>query len=227
MMIKICVLDPHEISRNGISLLLDQQPNFLVTAKHSRPSSLLEQLPDMNCDILIITTLFDDVNNKPLLHRLLHIKPLQKIIFIAIKGNRQYAQQLAALGQPVYSIDEPIENLIMLINHVHGNAKIRTTTANLTQTKNTFPLMIAESDPRRILTKREMEILHLIYLQYSNIDIAQQLYLSISTVETHRKNIIRKLGANNTVGIIKYVVNNNLFPEITNMNKYVSEAGVR
>ena len=61
-----------------------------------------------------------------------------------------------------------------------------------------------------ILSKREIEILKLICKEFSNAEIAEKLFLSISTVETHRKNLIAKLGVNNTVGLVKFAIKNNI-----------------
>ena len=62
----------------------------------------------------------------------------------------------------------------------------------------------------RLLTDREREILQLIAKEYTNKDIAEELFISERTVETHRKNIFRKTGTNNLVGLIKFAYANNL-----------------
>ena len=61
-----------------------------------------------------------------------------------------------------------------------------------------------------ILSRREIEVLRLVCKEYSNAEIAQQLFLSVSTIETHRKNLISKLGVQNTVGLVKFALRNNL-----------------
>ena len=62
----------------------------------------------------------------------------------------------------------------------------------------------------RLLTDREREILNLISKEYSNKEIAEKLFISERTVETHRKNIFRKTGTNSLVGLIKFAYANNL-----------------
>ncbi|MES1160436.1 MAG: LuxR C-terminal-related transcriptional regulator, partial [Bacteroidota bacterium] len=61
-----------------------------------------------------------------------------------------------------------------------------------------------------ILSRRELEVLKLICREYSNAEIAEKLFLSVSTVETHRKNLIAKLGVNNTVGLVKFALRHKL-----------------
>ncbi|MEQ8714363.1 MAG: response regulator transcription factor, partial [Cyclobacteriaceae bacterium] len=66
------------------------------------------------------------------------------------------------------------------------------------------------SDEQRLLTEREREILKLIAKEYTNKDIAESLFISERTVETHRKNIFRKTKTNSLVGLIKFAYANNL-----------------
>ncbi|KAJ1444188.1 hypothetical protein B484DRAFT_321072 [Ochromonadaceae sp. CCMP2298] len=63
---------------------------------------------------------------------------------------------------------------------------------------------------QRLLTDREREILKLIAREFTNRDMAEELFISERTVETHRKNIFRKTGTNNLVGLIKFAYANNL-----------------
>jgi DNA-binding NarL/FixJ family response regulator len=71
-------------------------------------------------------------------------------------------------------------------------------------------ITINDIKPGEILSKREIEILQLVCKEYSNSEIADKLFLSISTVETHRKNLIAKLGVSNTVGLVKFALKNKL-----------------
>jgi two-component system, NarL family, response regulator NreC len=74
-------------------------------------------------------------------------------------------------------------------------------------------ILIDDRKVKDILTKREMEILQLVCKEYSNAEIADKLFLSVGTVETHRKNLIAKLGVSNTVGLVKYAFRHNLIED--------------
>ena len=60
------------------------------------------------------------------------------------------------------------------------------------------------------LTKRELEVLKLIAGEYSNPEIAEKLFISIRTVDTHRRNLLEKLGVKNTAGLVKYAIKHGL-----------------
>jgi DNA-binding NarL/FixJ family response regulator len=64
-----------------------------------------------------------------------------------------------------------------------------------------------------VLTERELEILKLISLEYSGKEIGEELFISANTVESHRKNLIKKLNVKNTIGLVKYAIKNNLIKQ--------------
>jgi DNA-binding CsgD family transcriptional regulator len=63
------------------------------------------------------------------------------------------------------------------------------------------------------LTPREIEVLELIAQEFSNQEIADRLFISIRTVDTHRRNMLEKLGVRNTAGLVRYAIKNGLLKE--------------
>jgi DNA-binding NarL/FixJ family response regulator len=95
---------------------------------------------------------------------------------------------------------------------VQGGKKYFSREINILDTDQDFRNTVTIEDRKvdEILSKREIEVLTLICKEYSNSEIAKKLFLSVSTVETHRKNLIAKLGVNNTVGLVKFALKNKL-----------------
>ena len=79
-----------------------------------------------------------------------------------------------------------------------------------TATKDNLKLNKQKPTINSLLTERELEIITLIALEYSGKEISEQLFISTNTVETHRKNIIKKLNAKNTISLVKFAIKNNL-----------------
>ena len=77
-------------------------------------------------------------------------------------------------------------------------------------TKNNSKLNKSNLNPDYQLTSREIEIITLIALEFSGKEISDQLFISANTVETHRKNIMKKLQAKNTISLVKFALKNNL-----------------
>lgn len=105
-----------------------------------------------------------------------------------------------------------IEELVKALNTVAEGKKYFSKEINIIDTDQDFRNTVTIEDKKvdEILSKREIEVLTLICKEYSNSEIAEKLFLSVSTVETHRKNLIAKLGVNNTVGLVKFALRNNL-----------------
>ena len=111
-----------------------------------------------------------------------------------------------------YQVWTPIEELIQAITAVSEGGTFFTKEidilAKMDDARNTVIIDSRKVDD--ILTKREQEILQLVCKEFSNAEIAEKLFLSVGTVETHRKRIIAKLGVNNTVGLVKFAVRHGL-----------------
>jgi DNA-binding NarL/FixJ family response regulator len=212
-MIKICIVDPHEISRRGLALLLGEQEGFQVVGMYSCPESMQQHLGTQEFDVLITTPFPGDSHRQEVQQQIQFINALQKTICISLKGGRDYARVLSSQYPAIFWLDESVDILITMIRSVFYKQPIHLNATTLRHNKDIFPLSVTETNLTRILTRREMEILYFIYRQQPNNKIAKLLFISEATVETHRKNIIHKLGAYNTVGVIKYVVKNELFPD--------------
>ena len=105
-----------------------------------------------------------------------------------------------------------IEELKTALKAVANGGTYFSKQINITDAESDFRNTITIDDNLvgEVLSKREIEILKLICKEFSNAEIAKKLFLSVSTVETHRKNLIAKLGVNNTVGLVKFAIKNNL-----------------
>jgi len=109
-----------------------------------------------------------------------------------------YAADVAELTKALEAVGEGKKYFSKEINILDTNQDFRNT------------VTIEDKKVDEILSKREIEVLTLICKEYSNSEIAKKLFLSVSTVETHRKNLIAKLGVNNTVGLVKFALKNKL-----------------
>jgi DNA-binding NarL/FixJ family response regulator len=75
---------------------------------------------------------------------------------------------------------------------------------------NDFSENNSSEEPKAHITKRELEILQLVVKEFTTKEISEQLTISINTIDTHRKNIMKKLKVKNTIGLVKYAIRNDL-----------------
>lgn len=212
-MIKVFVTDDHELYMEGLCLLLGKQPDMIVSGCCLNGKSLLEKLPSIEIDVLLLDVNLPDMEEEVLLQQIRRIKPELKVLYLTMMRGTRYIHKLTKYGLQGYLLKNAgIEELKLAITTVAAGGQYFSKEINITDADSDFrnTITIEDKQVTEILSKREIEILKLICKEFSNAEIAEKLFLSISTVETHRKNLIAKLGVNNTVGLVKFALRNNM-----------------
>jgi len=211
-MIKVFIVEDHEMYVEGLALLLKKQQDIDVAGTASNGATLLEKLPELEVDILLLDVHLPDINEEDLLKKIRAIKPSQKIIYLTLMRGTRYIHKLVRHNIQGYILKSaPFEELLGSIQEVYkGGTYFSKEIDILSENDFRSTLTLEEKKVTEILSKREVEILVLICKEFRNAAIAERLFLSISTIETHRKNIIAKLGVNNTVGLVRFALKNKL-----------------
>lgn len=212
-MTKVFVTDDHELYLEGLCLLLKKQEGVEVVGSSLNAKDLLAKLPSLSIDILLLDVHLPDMEEEELLRRIREIKPEQKVLYLTMMRGTRYIHRLVKYGVQGYLLKNAgIEELKTAIHTIRGGGTYYSKEINIIDSAGDFrnTITIEDKQVNEILSKREIEILRLICKEFSNQEIAEKLFLSISTVETHRKNLIAKLGVNNTVGLVKFAIKNNL-----------------
>jgi DNA-binding NarL/FixJ family response regulator len=212
-MIKVLITDDHELYTEGLVLLLNKQPGINVTAAVGTGKALLGVLPGTDADVLLLDLYLPDADPEQLLMQIRNLRPELKIIYLTMIRGTRYVHKLTKHNIQGYLLKSTtIEELTLAINRVCSGKTWFSKEINVQDQANELRQMINIHDNKasEILTPREIQILELICKEYSNAEIAAKLFLSISTIETHRKKIIAKLGVNNTVGLVKFALKNNI-----------------
>lgn len=211
-MISIYITEDHELYLEGLALLLKKQGTINVIGTSRNGTDLLSRLPFTDIDILLLDVHLPDINEETLIKSIREIQPGLKIIYLTMmRGTRNVHKLLKHTIQGYILKNAPLEELLKAIYVVNNGGTYFTREIDIRR-ENDFlnDISLEEKNVEEILSKREVEILILVCKEYSNIQIAEKLFLSVSTVETHRKNLIARLGVNNTVGLVKYALRNNL-----------------
>ena len=211
-MISVYIIEDHEMYGEGLALLLKKQEDIEVAGTASNGTTLLEQLPLLDVDILLLDVHLPDFNEEELLKKIRAVKPAQKVIYLTLMRGTRYVHKLLRHNIQGYVLkNAPFEELLKTIREVYnGGTWFSKEIDILSEDDFRATLTLEEKKVVDILSKREIEILTLICKEFSNIEIAGKLFLSVSTIETHRKNIIAKLGVNNTVGLVRFALKNKL-----------------
>jgi two-component system, NarL family, response regulator NreC len=212
-MIRVFITDDHEMYLEGLSLLLQKQSTLEVIGTSTTAARLLQSLPDLSPDdILLLDVNLPDMEEEELVRQIRALRPKQKIIYLTLIRGTRYVHKLLKYQVQGYILkNASVDELLNAINTVgNGGTYFSKEIDILSNSDFRNTLTVEDKQVTEILSKREVEVLKLVCKEFSNAEIAQKLFLSISTVETHRKNLIAKLGVQNTVGLVKFAIRNNL-----------------
>jgi two-component system response regulator NreC len=212
-MIRVFITDDHEMYLEGLALLLGKQDEIKVVGTASSGKRLLEQLPTLETDILLLDVYLPDITDEDLLQCIRAVRPDLKIIYLTLLRGTRFIHKLVKHNIQGYILkNAALKELMNALQEVFRGHSYFSKDIHIGEREEDFRSTIIIDDKQidEILSRRELEVLKLICREFSNAEIAEKLYLSVSTVETHRKNLIAKLGVNNTVGLVKFAVKNKL-----------------
>jgi two-component system response regulator NreC len=212
-MIRVFITDDHEIYLEGLALLLGKQEGIEVVGTALSGKDLLSKVRDIQTDVLLLDVYLPDIGEEELLQSIRASRPDLKIIYLTLLRGTRYIHKLTRHNIQGYVLKNVLlEELMTALQTVHDGSSYFSKDINIGDREEDFRNTITIEDKQidEILSRRELEVLKLICREYSNAEIADKLFLSVSTVETHRKNLIAKLGVNNTVGLVKFALRNKL-----------------
>lgn len=208
--IKILIADDHYLVREGIKLMLDHTKNIKVVADFQNGKEVINFLEkDNNIDIILM-----DIN-MPLLNgieasRIIKEKYNEiKIIAITMHNEQSFIIDMFNSGVDGYVLKESgIEDLLEAIETVAQGKNYFTNDVSV-KLINNF-VNPKEEQQRKLISPKETEIIKLVALGKTNNQIGEILSVSSRTVESHRRNILRKLNLKNTAEMINYAIKEEL-----------------
>jgi len=212
-MIRVFITDDHEIYLEGLALLLGKQDGIEVIGTATSGKELLHQVQDLQTDVLLLDVYLPDLGEEEILQQIRAIRPELRIIYLTLLRGTRYIHKLSKYNIQGYVLkNASLDELLLALKTVQDGGSYFSKDIHIGDRDEDFRNTITIEDKQidEILSRRELEVLRLICKEYSNAEIADKLFLSVSTVETHRKNLIAKLGVNNTVGLVKFALRNNL-----------------
>lgn len=211
--IKIILVDDQELLLKGMAAILNAQPDFEVVESVSNETRLIEIInSDERIDVLILDVNLNDNDPEILLQIIRSIRPQLPILYLTIMRGIRMFHRLEKYGIQGYILKDIAYNqLFEAIRVVNENGTYFSEDISLNFEKDqSITEKSFVSVQKNILSPRELEILQLVCKEYSSADVAKRLFISTKTVDTHRQNLMIKLGVNNTVGLVKYAIKNNL-----------------
>jgi len=202
---RIMLVDDHKILLDGIKQLLMAEPDLEVIAEATDARMGMNLLSYLQVDILVTDLSLPDVTHTSFIVDVRKKFPELKILVLSMHDESELLRDVIKTGVNGYVLkSNSREELVKAIrNVIQGEYYVSPDVS----------LKLMEQEQRKnnsVLTDREIEIVKLISKEYSNKQIADALFISERTVESHRKNIFRKSETHTVVGLIKYAMQHKL-----------------
>ncbi len=212
-MVRILLADDHEIVRRGLKALLQERPEWEVCGEAANGRDAIELAARFQPEIAIVDLMMPDLNGLETTRQIRKVSPRTQVLVFTMHQNESLVHDVLEAGARGYLLKTDAERHVI------------TAVETLLRRQPFFSAQISETvldgflrlgrqgggnAAAARLTPREREVVQLLSEGHRNKKIAQKLGISIKTVETHRTTLMRKLGVNSIVELVRYAVRNHL-----------------
>jgi DNA-binding NarL/FixJ family response regulator len=207
---RILIADDHEIVRRGIRALIETHPGWEVCAEAVDGKDTIQKVEQLKPDLIALDIGMPNLNGLDAAREILRANPKAKVLFLTIYDTDQAAKtafQLGAKGLILKS--DAGRELVGAIEQIQRNSTYFSPRLNQAGLGSDLRGSRRSLD-KETLTPRESQVIKLLAEGKSTKDVAVLLQLSVKTAETHRSNIMSKLGLHSVSELVLYAVRNNI-----------------
>lgn len=210
--IKVLIVDDHQIVRDGIRSLLKDNSDYEVIGEAKNGEEALIVIKSRQPDIVIMDINMPVMNGIECTKIIMEEYDRIRVLVLSMHNEDIYLRKMLEAGASGYILkssgkDEMLKALERIVTgHLYFSEAVTMSFMSELgkETDNNDKLNIP-------LTEREIEVLELIIQEHTNQEIAEKLFISIRTVDSHRRNLIEKTGSRNIAGLVKFAIENKLF----------------
>ena len=208
---RLMLADDHQMFREALRILLEKQTGYEVVAETGDGLKVMSLVHEMKPDIVCMDIDMPGLNGIELTRQITMTLPSARVVALSTYCDRRYVANMMSAGALAYvTKTEAGSELVRAIESVSRNRSYLCADA----TDALRESMSGQSDqspaPEPKLGAREVEVLKLVAVGLTSAQIAEKLAIASSTVEVHRRNIMRKLSVDNAVGLTRYAIRNGL-----------------
>lgn len=207
-MLRLFIVDDHAVLRRGLRALFQQEASLTVVGEAENGEQLLERLPATPCDVVLLDLHMPGLDGLATTKRLRAEFPDVQVLVLSMVDNERAIGQVLAAGALGYILKNagPDEILVAVRTVAAGRRFLCSELGLAMLDKVLVSTPEAPVKSTNVLSGRELEILRLVADGLTTAQIADKLFTSPRTVETHRQNIMEKIGAKNTAALVKLAV---------------------
>jgi DNA-binding NarL/FixJ family response regulator len=207
-LIRILIADDHGIVRSGLRMLIDRQADMSVVAEAKDGIDALEMAQAEHPDVAVLDVSMPRMTGLQAAREIRSHSPATRVLMLSMHDDERYFFEGLEAGASGYVLKRAADT--DLIDAVRTVAAGRTFLSDEAQASLMREWQEGRSKPESPLTPRELEVVKLIAEAFTNKQIAETLKLSEKTVESHRSNLLTKLGMRDRVELVRYAIKSGL-----------------
>lgn len=219
-LIRVVLVDDHEVLRAGLRMLLESQPDIVVVGEASSGADAEKICREWVPDVVLMDISMPGKDGIRTTRELTQTLPGIKVIALTMHEDTEYLKQVLAAGGAGYVVKRAAATEVVsavraaLRGDVPVHSSMTRALVEEVMGEASRPRRASGESSRTPLSERETEVLSLSALGYSNVEIADSLCISVKTVETHKARIMAKLGIRQRSELVKYAIEQGLLKTV-------------
>jgi two-component system response regulator NreC len=210
--IRVVLVDDHAVVRSGLRLLLEGENDLEVVGEAGNAKDAIFRARALKPDVILLDVVMPGESGIEVLPKLLKESPDTKVLVLSMQDDPSYVREAFAAGATGYVLKEAAdEEVVAAVREIAAGARyVHPALGARMVAAEAEERAAAEADP---LSEREREVLRLLALGHTNQEIAQSLFISVRTAESHRAHIMQKLRLNTRAELVRYALSRGLLAD--------------
>lgn len=213
----IILAEDHHIVRQGLRALLEAEPDIQIVGEAANGLEAAQLAESRQPDVMIVDLMMPGLNGLEVTRQVAQRSPHTQVIILSAFENEAYVTEALGSGAAGYVLKKnSAADLVQAVREVVAGRRYLSPSlserAIEAYVRYVQQVRDSDLDPYETLTPREREVLHLAAEGHTNAEIAERLSISPRTVETHRANMMRKLGLRTSTDLIRYAMQRGILP---------------
>ncbi len=211
--ISLLLVDDHVVVRSGLRMLLAAQPDMEIVGEAETGAEAVALVEKLHPRVVLMDVQMPDMNGIEATAEIKKLYPETAVLALTMYEDDQYFFEMLNAGASGYLPKRAAPDELVAAIRAASSGEVFLYPSLATRLVQDYLSRVASGDPPRLyddLTPREQEVLVLVAEGLTNNEIAEQLVISVKTVDRHRENIMRKLNLHNRIDLVKYAIKKGL-----------------
>jgi DNA-binding NarL/FixJ family response regulator len=210
----LLIVDDHEVVRRGLRVLIESHPGWEVCGEAVSGREAVEKAKKLTPDVVVMDLAMPELNGLEATRQILKAAPRTRVLILTMHESEQLVREVLEAGAQGYVLKSDAGRDLVAAIEALSQHKVFFTSSVARIVLEGYRKMGSQADrlgePTLLLSPREREIIQLLAEGKSNNEVAEVLYISAKTVETHRAHIMEKLNLHSITELVRYAIRNKI-----------------